>query len=186
MALNEFKTLVDTLQAIITTLAIIIGGIWALRRYVFQREGFPRIEFFVDANFVGVHQDEWLVEFLGMLKNEGNVPHRIKRFDFSVRALLDSDRLEDGEQVRGQVLFPHVIKKGSWIPGDKDVPMVLMPSVSFRYSYQYHVPLSASFLLIQGRLYYEGHEHLEHRADKVVKIPPRDAAGAGLPAQLSV
>lgn len=184
MTLDELKTLVETIQAAITTIAIVIGGVWALRRYVFQREGFPRIESFVDANFIGVHQNEWVIEILGFLKNEGSVPHRIKRLDFSVRALLESDPLQDGQEIRGQLVFPHSIKKGSWIPSDTDTPMVIMPGVSFRYSYQYHVPVSATFLLIQGRLYYGGHEALEHRADKGLKVPKIGEAALGQQAKL--
>ena len=54
MDINKLKTVMDIISAAITTLAIIAGGLWALRRYVFEKEGFPRIEFFVDANFDGL------------------------------------------------------------------------------------------------------------------------------------
>ena len=173
MNINTLKTVTDILSAAITTLAIVVGGLWALRRYVFEKEGFPRIEFFVDADFVGIHQDEWVVEILGLLKNQGNVPHRIKGLSFSVRAILDSDPIQDGEEIRGQLIFPHKIKNESWRPTDTKSPMVLMPGISLRYSYQYHVPISADFLLIQGSLNYDEHGALEHRADKVVRVPKK-------------
>lgn len=173
MNINDFKTLIEIISASSTTLAVIIGGGWALRRYVFQKEGFPRIEFFVDAEFVGIHQDEWVVEILGLLKNQGSVPHRIKGFNFSVRAILDSDPIQAGEKIRGQLIFPHKIKEESWKPADTKSPMVIMPGISLRYSYQYHIPVSAEFLLIQGSLNYDEHGTLEHRADKVVKVPKK-------------
>ncbi len=174
MSIGEFKVLAEGIAASTTAVAIVVGGIWALRRYVFHKEGFPRIEFFVDAEFVGIHKNEWVVEILGLLKNEGSVPHRIRRLEFSVRALSDSDKLQDGENIRGQLMFPHCVTKGSWTPNDTDSPMVIMPGVELRYSYQYHVPLSTAFLLIQGNLDYKGHGNLEHRADKVVRVPRRE------------
>ena len=81
--MSDFKNLAEGVGASITALAVLVAGLWALRRYVFQREGSPRIEFFVDADFVGIHQDEWVVEILGLLKNVGAVPHRIKHLKFS-------------------------------------------------------------------------------------------------------
>jgi hypothetical protein len=171
MTLDQFKTLAEGIGALMTALAVLGAGIWALRRYVFEKESFPRIEFFVDADFVGIHQKEWVVEILGLLKNVGSVPHRIHRLDFSVRALSEADALQDGNEIRGQLLFPHVVKKGSWTPADTAMPMVIIPGVNLRYSYQYHVPVSTAFLLIEGRLYYQEHSRLEHRADKVVRVP---------------
>ena len=111
-------------------------------------------------------------EILGLLKNVGTVPHRIKRLDFTVRALLESDAIRDGgENIRGQILFPHLVKQAPWTPTDTKMPMVLMPGVNLRYSYQYHIPASAVFLLIEGRLDYVDDSRLEHRADKVVRVP---------------
>ncbi len=174
MDINRVKAIFDIIAASVTTLAVIIGGLWALRRYVFQKEGFPRVEFFVDADFVGIHQDEWVIEILGLLKNQGSVPHRIKGLRFSVRTILDSDPIQDAEKTRWQLDFPHKIKEGSWTPTDTKSPMVIMPGISLRYSYQYHIPISARFLLIQGTLNYDEHGNLEHRADKVLKVPKQE------------
>lgn len=166
MDISDFKALAESLEATVTALAIIIGGIWALRRYVFEKEGFPRIEFIVDAEFIGVQQNEWVVEILGLLRNQGSVLHQINRFQFSVRALSDTDLLQDGKDIRGQLVFPHKIIKSSWTPNDTKAPMVIMPGVNLRYGYQYHVPVSTTFLLIQGALDYTEHGGLEHRADR--------------------
>ena len=105
MDITKFKEIAEATQAIVTTIGIIMGGAWVLRTYVFQKEYFPRIDFSVDINFIGVHNGEWLIEVLGLLNNKGQIPHAIQSFRFELRRLSKADGLMDGDAaIRGQVL----------------------------------------------------------------------------------
>lgn len=171
--ITKFKEIAEATQAIATTIGIIIGGAWVLRNYVFQREYFPRIDFSVDVNFIGVHKGEWLIEVLGLLNNRGQVPHTIQSFRFELRCLSKGDALIDGDAaIRGQVVFPHVIKENSWIPAIEGVGMIIHPGVSLRYNYVYRIPEDTVFVLLHGILDY-GKKSLQHRADRMLKVPDK-------------
>jgi hypothetical protein len=168
----EFSDIAQGIASIATFLGIIIGGGWALRRYVFRKEAYPRIEMLVDINFIGPHNGQWVIEVLALLHNKGEVPHKIRNLLFEIRFLSKQDEIEDGDDsIGGQLRFGKIVKEGSWTPADSSGPMVILPGISLRYSYVYHVPTAIAFVLLHGKMEYDrgGIEHL--RADRVVKVP---------------
>ena len=175
MTLNDFKTLADALQAVVTALGIVIGGIWALRRYVFQKEALPRIEFRVDVRFIGMQEGFWIVELLGLLENKGSVPHRIGDLRFELRVLEAGQApVEGGPEIQRQVSFAKVLKEGSWTPGDGPQVMAILPGVSLRYSHIAQLPASAAFALLHGRLTYQQGDIESFRSDIVVRVPKNE------------
>jgi hypothetical protein len=177
MDLNEFKILADSAQAIATALGIVVGGGWALKRYVFQKEGLPRLEFRVDVNFVGIQEGQWLVELLGLLENKGAVPHQIRDLGFELRCLDAGETPIEGDIcIQRQVRFGRVLKEASWTPGDSTHAMVILPNVSIRYSHVARLPPEAKFALLHGRLDYLSEEIESLRADKLVLVPKSEEA----------
>jgi len=171
MDATYFKDIASILQSIVTTLAIIIAGIWALSKFVFHKEYFPRVDFSVNVNFVGIHNGEWLIEILGLLDNKGLVPHRVESLRFELRYLSETDPLTDGDEtIRGQVLFPPATKDESWMPIAEGEKMVIQSGVSLRYNYVYRIPETAAFVLLHGILDY-GKNRPQHRADRMLKVP---------------
>ena len=167
----EFSDIAQGIASIATFLGIIIGGGWALRRYVFQKEAYPRIEFSVDINFVGTHNGQWVIELLGLLHNKGEVPHKIRNLLFEIRFLSKQDKIENGDDIGGQLRFGVAVKQGSWTPTDSSCPMVILPGISLRYSYVYHVPTTIAFVLLHGKMKYARGGIEDLRADRVVKVP---------------
>jgi len=179
MELSEAKIIAETVQSAVTTLGIIMGGAWALRKYAFRKEDFPRIDFSVDVNFVGRHQGEWVIEILGLLQNKGLVPHPIQSLRFNLRMLSYADQLTDGgDAIGGQLLFPRRIKEAPWTPAATDSAMVIHPGVSLRYNYIYHIPESTALVLVHGILDY-GKDGLQHRADRLLKVPDSRSLESG-------
>src|SRR5262245_52351200 len=97
------------------------AGWWALVSWRRRNELFPRVDFEVSANFVGRHDGKVVTEIVAVLENKGIVPLKIKRFAFKVRALMQTDPAIAGdEKIRMQLLFPHVIAAGLFVPEDWD------------------------------------------------------------------
>ncbi|MGD2089272.1 MAG: hypothetical protein PVH61_24055 [Candidatus Aminicenantes bacterium] len=168
----EFSDIAQGIASIATFLGIIIGGGWALRKYVFQKEDYPRIEFSVDINFVGTHKSQWIIEVLGLLQNKGEVPHKIRDLRFEIRYLSREDKIEAGDDsIGGQLRFRKPVKQGSWTPADSSGPMVILPGISLRYSYVYHVPTTIAFVMLHGKMKYARGGIEDLRADRVVKVP---------------
>jgi hypothetical protein len=166
-----YTDLASVVESWATAVGVVAGGIWVLFKFGIGRESFPRIRFDVDVNFIGLHGDNWIVEILGVMENKGLVPHGINDLTFNLRSLSRSDALTTGDDaIGGQVEFPNVVARGSWIPTQSGAPMEIHPGVTLRYNHVNRVPVSAGFVLVHGVLDY-GKGGLQHRADRVVKVP---------------
>ncbi len=177
MTPDDFKTIAQGVQAAVTAIGLCAGGLWALRRYVFHRESVPKLELRVDVEFVGRQKGEWLVELLGLLKNKGNVPHKIRDLRFELRYLRRDDGLADGgADIQRQVKFAELAKEGSWTPGDQDESMTLLPGIAIRYNHLAKIPADVAFVLLHGRLKYHHLGIEDLRADRALCVPTEENA----------
>ena len=71
MTATEWKDAVQAVQALVTSVALVVGGGWALWRFVLQREGRAKIEFSLALNTLGVQKDRLLVEVFSRGKSPG-------------------------------------------------------------------------------------------------------------------
>lgn len=169
------KDQAEALFALVSTTALVLGGMWAFVRFVLHWEIFPRINMSVGVNFVGRVEAGWAVEVIARVTNRGAVPHTITSLDFDLRGLKHGDELVDGPPaIRQQLYFKHEIKKKSWITTEKQKHMRLMPGVTLRYNYVTMIPDSYRFLLLHGLLSYGRRRGIVHRADRVIHVPNRD------------
>ena len=165
------KDIAETIQAVLTSIAIVVAAYWAIRRFIYA----PRIEMSVDVCFVGQHGDDWVVELLCLLENKGQVPYAIRSLSFNLRTLLESDTpAEGGDAIRHQLEFPHRVKEGSWIPVVSQNPAVIHPGIKMRYSYVQCIPADARLALLHGVLDY-GKQRAQTRADRLRRVPRSEA-----------
>lgn len=168
----DLKYFAETAQSALSALAILVGGGWAARRYLFYKESLARLELRVNVEFVGKQAGQWLVELLGLLENKGAVPHEIRDMRFELRCLLKGDSLQEGDDaIQKQVNFTRDIKEGSWTPGGQDSKMTILPGVALRYSHIARLPPDASFVLLHGKLQYNSEKMPDLRADRLLKVP---------------
>lgn len=179
----------DTFLASLLGIAGAIGGLvvghvlssrvrraeWAREdeRRLKHREYSKRLEFLVDVEFVGLQGDVWIVELLAFVHNKGLVDHTITQFDFDLRCMRRGEpTVEGGDDIGGQVLFPHMLKTGQWLPALWSGTFI-EPGLSTKYSYLTSIPTDATFLLLHGRIDY-GDERF-HTAERVAVVPIRQA-----------
>ena len=166
--MTEFFEFVGRAATLIATIA---AGWWAIVSWRKRNELFPRVYFEVSANFVGWHQGVVVAEVVAVLENKGIVPLKIKHFGFKVRALMQSDApIAGGEDVRNQLLFPHVVAEGLFVPGSWGYSFVF-PGVKTEYSYVTTIPAEAAYLRVQGDFEYLDHAGESHHAAKVLRVP---------------
>jgi len=166
MTLEEFKNLVDAIYAIVSTLAIVIGGSWAYWKFVIQKEREPRAEFDLMAEFIGRQDGKWLLEVSGRLVNKGKVRHKMENATMNVRYVLPNDPVVESQEDRQfhQVLFPHSIgRRKIWWDSYID------PGLEFRNSYVTWVPAEATYILLLCKFQY-GNERV-WPAQRVLKVP---------------
>lgn len=164
----------QAIQAVATAIAIIFGGVWAYFRFVRQREHSLRVEFTIDAEFIGVQDNQWLLEINANVENKGAVLHKISDFQFALRYIKSDDKLENGdENINFQTKIEHPQHKGYLIPQKWEFSF-LEPSVKNQYKYISTIPTEATFVLIYGKFKYQNDEHEFHTATKLLKVPSLD------------
>ncbi len=77
---NTAKTIAETMEATITSLALVVGAIWTYRRFIRQREPYPRasVSHTVQQVFVGTNRR--LLHIEATLTNSGQTLIRLERF----------------------------------------------------------------------------------------------------------
>lgn len=164
----DLETGAGIAESIAKTLAIVVGGIWAWRRFVRQREDFPFVQFEVGIEFVGRQGENWIVELRAKLTNQGRVRHEISRFDLDLRALFPSDVVSlDGPNA--QANFRTKLFEASWLPKPWHTTFV-DPGISTHYSFVGLVPTDATFILLHGRFDYASGGSF-HTAEAIRQVP---------------
>ncbi len=161
----------EIIGKIVTGVAALAGAWWAFIKWRKQDALFPRINFEVSANFVGVQDDHIVTELVAVLENKGEVPLKIRHFSFKLRGLGRSAAIEKGsEAIRGQLLFPVILEEGNFIPPSWDHSFVY-PGVRTEYNFVTAIPRTISFVRMQGDFEYVGRGDNSHHAAKILSVP---------------
>ena len=189
---EPFKNLTESIQAIVTSLAIVVGGIWAYFRFRRTREGRPLIQTDLDIRFVYNQNGRWFVDLVAFLENKGKARLEIQKFDFEFRYSLPGDTatantvlvpdmfdLEDG------LKFPmHLEVKGPWLTPDDSI--FLEPGVRIRHSLLTSLPEDATTALFAIQFDYpKNGKDIETEADARLVAVPKIVQGASeIPVQV--
>lgn len=103
--LKQNKDAIESLGNIITFIAVILGGIWAVNQFTIKREFASQVEFTAGIEFIGVHTDYWIIEIIAMVNNKGGSHLKMHEFIFKLRS-IENENLEIGEKkVNFQTVF---------------------------------------------------------------------------------
>jgi hypothetical protein len=75
---------ISELSTIITTLAILLAGIWTLYRFGISRERYPKLQFDLDLRNLGSSGDKNIVELVAVITNKGITRQHIHDFKFNI------------------------------------------------------------------------------------------------------
>lgn len=166
----DWSQLFEFLGKAVTAAAAVVGTWWAFEKWRRRDEHFPRVFFEVSANFLGSNDDHVLVELLATLENKGVVPLKIRNFSFKLFGLRATDPwVRGGNEMRGQLRFPHLLEEGAFVPSDWAYTFVY-PGVKTEYNYVAAIPSDVSYVRIQGDFEYR-RTGASHHAAKVLKVP---------------
>jgi hypothetical protein len=88
---ESFKNLTASIQSIITSLALVGGGVWAYWRFVLNRESVQKVDLDIDLTFVRKQKGNWIIEGVALVKNPGNVRLDFREFTYEIHYALLSD-----------------------------------------------------------------------------------------------
>lgn len=174
-SIADAKGLSAVLQSIVTPAALIIGGVWAYRRYFLEATNYPHLQTSAEINFIGEQEGFWIVEVIAILENKGKVQHQIKTFRFDLNAIFSGEKIETSQEWGGQVNFPQPVAEGSFIP-EQFMYFIVGPSVTAKYSYVARVPRNATFLILHCWFKYSDDRGYSHTMEKTVRVPNENLA----------
>jgi len=174
MILEHWKTTLEIVQHAVESVAVLLGGAWALWRFVLQRDLYSRIEFSLDATLLGRFGDEVMVELAAIVTNRGAVRHRLPAatFTFSLHVLPEGAvlQLATEKKLNGMVLFPPaLIEKRTWIPVSWEYGLVAA-GASQRFTHVTKLPSTTACILLFSRFRYSDRSSEFHTCQKVFSI----------------
>jgi hypothetical protein len=135
-----------------------------------ERKSVPRIEFSIDCNAYGPEKDDYLTEFLLIIRNRGDVRHEFKKIVLRVRG-LESDKALcywDGHEPR--LSFPiKVLDDIDIIPEGYNYFFV-EPGVDQILTYVTKIPSSIKYVMALALFEYD--ELTPHTTERVFQMRP--------------
>lgn len=91
MHYESFKNFTAAIQSIITSVALLGGGVWAYWRFVLNRESAQKVDLDIDVSFVRKQGGNWIIEGVALVKNPGNVRLDFSEFTYEIHYAMFSD-----------------------------------------------------------------------------------------------
>jgi hypothetical protein len=121
---EPFKNVAEGIQSIVTSVALVGGGLWAFWRFVINAN---KVDLDIGVNFVRKQGNNWMIECVALVKNPGNVRLDFKEFTYELHYALSSDDFskqttEEGTAKESNLDFRslHFLYKRSWLKDGED------------------------------------------------------------------
>jgi hypothetical protein len=166
----EWSAAFEFVGKVSSVAAATAGAWWAFEKWRKRDEHFPRVYLEVSVNFVGRSHGAVVAELVASVENKGVVPLRMRDFTFKLLGLKRTDTLVSGsEAVRGQLMFPHVVAEGFFVPPTWNFTFIY-PGIRTDYNFVCVIPEDVTFVRMQGDFTYL-EPGRSHHAAKVLEVP---------------
>jgi hypothetical protein len=170
MPYTDVKDIAGGIKDCLAAAGVLVGGAWALWRFVLRRELHPKIQFDLDLHVVSREHDHLVVEVVAVVENKGIVRHWLRDFRFDLLYLpVGAPIVEGDERINRQALFEPIFKKRYWIPPDW-ISTFIDAGVVQRYTYLARVPKTSSMLLVFAMFRYPDSNSEFHTAQKAFSV----------------
>ena len=91
MPFTDFKDIAGGIKDCIEAVGMVVGGGWALWRFVIKGESHPQIQVDLDLRVVSRDHDHLVVDVVAVVENKGLVRHWLRDFKPRTFPLSDGD-----------------------------------------------------------------------------------------------
>lgn len=166
---NIFSEDLKNLFAIVQSIIIIIGAIWAYFRFHRENPLHPRIEFDLDCKFFAPQNNSQLTAITVSASNKGNVEHKFGEIRLRILGIKNNQPLKEFAEYPPMVEFPIEIIKGVNIVPPKYEYFFVRPNVKQAFSYATQIPINIRFIIIRATFKYQSINEI-HTAEKVFEV----------------
>lgn len=143
---------------------------WTYRLRKAGDELFPRVNFTVDARFLGEQDGKVLAELSARIENKGTVPLKIKDFTFTLRGLAAGAAVNARDAAdRPETDFPLKLANGCFAPVDWEYSFIY-PGVTTEYNFVAAIPRDVAFMRLQSRFVYHDRPAEDHFAARAMAV----------------
>ena len=165
------KENIELFLSVLQTLGIIIGAVWAWYRFRVEKPTHPRIEFDVEAQFLGPQANSYLATFTIIAANKGNVEHKFRRIEIEILGLRQEEALVTLNDKQQRIQFPvEFVKLENLIP-EKMKYYFVRPNVHQKIHYYTAIPDNIRFVRVFLSFRYEKSKDT-HTAERIFEINP--------------
>ena len=153
------------LESLITILAILIAGLWALFRFGIAREQYPKLQFDLQLNKLGASRDKQIIELVAVISNKGMVRQYIRDFTFNILVFDDNTPFDMiDEKIEKRLKFKELAKGRHWDnPAHK--PFV-DGGMSRTFSYVTALEKEVKFVMIYSKFHHKSKYWLIPRSEQ--------------------
>jgi len=150
--------------------ALVIGGLWVYWKFIRQRENEPAADIDIDVKFVGIQDNQWIIEATSFVENKSPVKHKYTNFQVTIRYLLPDDKIEDSSKnnVNFQLdcrrtIDDRINRKKRFF----DNVDYINPRQAFKHRYITFLPKEASFVWVQCKFYFGKNKFTQEQLQKM-------------------
>jgi len=152
--------------------SVIVGGIWAYWRFVFQRDRYPRVTLTPRIEQVARHNGERVVRVSVDVRNDGTVRLIIPEMWYTLRTLRYGDRILDGgPNLLGQPVFPNLEVHRRPFTHPRHVYAFVDAGTTATFTSVARLAPSTHLALVQVNMRYRDPDSDFHGAIAVVQLP---------------
>ncbi len=154
-------------------ITVLIAAIWGYWRFLYHRTHEPALDIDIEVEFVGTQDDKWIIEVTTFLMNKSLVRVKYHDLQISVRYFVDDDPIVDGG---AKILYQLECSRSidERIEGNKRYfgnAEYINPNQEFRHRYITYVPIAATFVWTQAKLFFKIAKKHKVNTQRIFKVP---------------
>jgi hypothetical protein len=151
---------IQEISSLITILALITAGAWTLYRFGISRERFPKLQFELQMNQLGIIRDKHIIELVAIIRNKGLARQYIRHFRFSILTFDEAMEFDLSDpSIEKRLKFKEVDSNLRW--ASSEYPAFVDGGITQQFTYVTAIDLNVKFLMIYSKF-----DHLSKRFGK--------------------
>jgi hypothetical protein len=153
---------IPEISSIVTIIALAFAGLWTLYRFGISREQYPKLQFDLHFNPLGISRDKVIVELVATITNKGIARQYIRDFRFNILTFDDETPFDMSDtKIENRLKFNKVnYTDGSeakrelkWI--DSKYPVFVDGGISREFRYVTALDSNVRFVMIYSKFDHE-------------------------------
>ena len=178
---------IELITQFVQALTVVVGGIWAVYKFLWENPLKPKVEFDFDCAFLGPQQGNYLAVFTVHVRNKGSVEHQTDEIRITIRGIKNDTIIGLFKNEEMKVAdFPdklvdevNIVAKRANIKKDGDENKIqnkpafyyfIRPGINQDFNYVTPIPENYRFLIVKCSFKYKIKGIAIHTTERVFEV----------------